>query len=264
MLIEQALGNGMKVLVGRPSGSGPHPSVVLIHERYGIVQHQLDLAERLASEGFVACLPDLFHRFEGDRDALAKGDARCEMKDNDSLADLDATLAFLRDQNYVIDDQIGIVGVCQSGREPLLYAGHRDDVAAVAVLYGAGSSDWQSVPDRPEPLGSFIPNIRCPVLGLFGEADHVVSVEDVTRLRGALENARKSYRIRVYLGAPHGWLNDTMPGRFRARATEEAWAELTGFLRSVFNGQWHHGNVSWDYRCETSPGYDFSKNVRLA
>lgn len=263
MLESHRLDSGMELLVARPAGATPRPAVVMLHERYGILQHQRDLAERMASEGFVACLPDLFHRFDGDREALARGDARCDLRDADSLADLDETIAFLRSQAYV-GEQVGIVGFCQSGREPLLYAGHRDDVSAVATLYGGvGKGDWESNDARPETIANIVPNIDCPVLGLFGERDHVVAVEEAMRFRDAMEAARRSYRIRVYHGAPHGWLNDTMPGRFKPRETEEAWAELTSFFRTAFTGAWPHDRVTWDFASAIAPDYDFTNNRRL-
>mgnify|MGYP006198042927 CR=1 FL=1 len=59
-------------------------------------------------------------------------------------------------------------------------------------------------------------------VGIFGEADHIISLDDVVRFRNALEKAKKNCHIRIYAGAPHGWLNDTMPGRFRADAAESA------------------------------------------
>ena len=232
----------MTCVVAAPDSSAPRPAVVLIHERYGIVEHQRRLAERLASDGYVACLPDLFHRFDGDRAALAAGNARCDMR----------------------DDEIGIVGVCQSGRQPMLYAAHRNDVAAIVVAYGGvGRADWQSNDGRPEPVGDLIARVTCPVLGLFGEQDHVVAVEEVARFRDALEGARKSYRIRVYQGAPHGWLNDTMPGRYRHEQAEAAWAELRRFFSETLDSRWDADRITWSYEGAIAPDYDFANNRRL-
>ena len=76
MLTEHELTSGMKVLEARPEGRARRPGVVLLHERYGIDQHTKDLGEKLAADGFVALLPDMFHRFDGDREALRRGDVR--------------------------------------------------------------------------------------------------------------------------------------------------------------------------------------------
>ncbi|MCH8974333.1 MAG: dienelactone hydrolase family protein [Chloroflexi bacterium] len=264
MLTEHELTSGMKVLEARPEGRARRPGVVLLHERYGIDQHTKDLGEKLAADGFVALLPDMFHRFGGDREALRRGEERAEMADDEALADLDEAVAFLRGLPHTTGE-IGIIGVCQSGRQPLLFAAHRHDVASVAVLYGGvGDRDWEPDERRPSSVGAFIRELDCPVLGLFGEEDHVVSLENVRRFRDELEQANKSYRMRIYRGAPHGWLNDTMPGRYRREAAEAAWSELTSFLREAFAGEWHADHVVWEFASDVSPGYDFSKNVRLA
>ena len=254
----------MTCLTAAPQATGPRPAVVLIHERYGIVEHQHRLAERLAADGYVACLPDLFHRFDGDRDALARGDARCDMRDDEALADLDETLAFLREQAYVRGGDIGIVGVCQSGRQPLLYAAHRSDVAAIVVAYGGvGRNEWQPNEGKPTSVADLIADVDCPVLGLFGEQDHVVAVEDAARFRNELEAHRKSYRMRVYEGAPHGWLNDTMPGRYRHEQAEATWAELIRFFSETLDNRWDPNHVTWSYESSISPEYDFANNRRL-
>ena len=264
MLTEHELTSGMKVLEARPEGRARRPGVVLLHERYGIDQHTRDLGEKLAADGFVALLPDMFHRFDGDRDALRRGEERVEMADDEALADLDEAVAFLRALPHTTGE-VGIIGVCQRGRQPLLFAAQRHDVTSIAVLYGGvGDRDWEPSERRPTPVGAFIRGLDCPVLGLFGEEDHVVSIENVRRFREELEQANKSYRMRIFRGAPHGWLNDTMPGRYRREAAEAAWSELTSFLRTTFAGEWERGHVVWEFASDVSPDYDFSKNVRLA
>ena len=263
MLTEHELTSGMKVLEARPEGRARRPGVVLLHERYGIDQHTKDLGEKLAADGFVALLPDMFHRFGGDREALRRGEERAEMADDEALADLDEAVAFLRGLPHTTGE-IGIIGVCQSGRQPLLFAAHRHDVASIAVLYGGvGDRDWEPDERRPSSVGDFIKALDCPVLGLFGEQDHVVAVEEVARFRDEMEKARKSYRIRIYRDAPHGWLNDTMPGRFRPETTEATWSELLRFLGETLDGRWDPERVTSSYESDLAPDYDFKNNRRL-
>jgi carboxymethylenebutenolidase len=105
--------------------------------------------------------------------------------------------------------------------------------------------------------------IDCPVFGAFGEADHIISLADVRQFRDCLELHRKNYDIHVYKGAPHGWLNDTMPGRYRRAEAEAGWAAQQRFLTDVFAGGYDSGSVRWRFACDSAPDYDFSKNVRL-
>src|SRR6266545_2278933 len=64
-----------------PRGEAPAGAVVILHERYGLVQHTFDLAQRLARDGYVALAPDLFSRWRGDREALRRGEARVTLPD---------------------------------------------------------------------------------------------------------------------------------------------------------------------------------------
>ncbi|HKN10950.1 MAG TPA: dienelactone hydrolase family protein, partial [Pseudomonadota bacterium] len=69
---------------------------------------------------------------------------------------------------------------------------------------------------------------------------------------------------KVYPGAPHGWLNDTMPGRYRREAAQAAWARQLAFLKTVFDPAYDSSRRVQVYECEHAADYDFTKNVRLA
>jgi carboxymethylenebutenolidase len=109
-----------------------------------------------------------------------------------------------------------------------------------------------------------IARVDCPVLGIFGEADHVISLADVRRLRDSFDRHDKTYTIKVYPGAPHGWLNDTMPGRYRRDAAEAAWAFQLAFLKAVLDPGYDTSRRVQIYESEHAADYDFTKNKRLA
>ena len=264
MLEEHRLESGMNVWLARPDTDEPRPAVMWLHERYGIVQHPKEMAERLAEVGYVGVSPDLFHRYGGDIEAVARGEARVEIRDDEVIDDFDEVIRFLRSQDYVRSDSIGIIGVCQTGRQPVLYAAHRNDVAAVVALYGGvDGPDWKATPEQPTPMSELIAQVDCPVLGQFGEADHIISIESLRAWRDAFERANKSYRLRVYPGAPHGWFNDTMPGRYRPEQTAAAWRDMLAFFEEAFGAGWDKSRVTWDFASDISVDYDYSKNVRL-
>ncbi len=242
------------------------PAIIILHERYGLVQHTLDLAARLASDGYVALAPDLFSRWEGDRAALTRGDVRVTLPDPDVAATIDESIVFLRGLPSVRSDALVVMGVCQSGRYPIVVSSRRDDLAACVVFYGAAqASDWQVNEYQPTPMSEMLAAMSAPTLFVFGEADHVISLNDVLRLRGALEAGKRSYRMRLFRDVPHGWLNDTMPGRYRAAAAQEAWTLLLQFLDDVLQRRWPGDRrVRWEFMSDLAETYDFSKNRRLA
>jgi carboxymethylenebutenolidase len=155
------------------------------------------------------------------------------------------------------------MGVCQTGRHPLVLAAERSITAAL-VWYGAASRrEWEVNDRQPRPLADVIAAIDCPVFGAFGEADHIISLDDVRRFRDCLEANGKSYDIHVFRDAPHGWLNDTMPGRYRREAAEAAWAAQQRFLDWLFDPARPADVIRSRYACDSGVDYDFSKNVRL-
>jgi carboxymethylenebutenolidase len=235
-------------------------AVIVLHERYGLVQHTLDLAQRLAADGYVALAPDLFSRWAGDREALKRGEVRVTLPDDEVAAVIDRAIDYVKQRA----ERIALMGVCQSGRYPIVVGSRRRDLAACVVFYGASQKrDWEASDLQPEPMGAMLRRLHAPALFCFGERDHTISLDDVRRVRHALEDGRRSYRMKVFAGMPHGWLNDTMPGRYRAREARAAWELLLGFLREVFSGAWPGNAVRWEFESASAADYDFASNVRL-
>ena len=61
----------------------------------------------------------------------------------------------------------------------------------------------------------------------------------------------------------HGFINDTMPGRYREAQSEKAWEALLAFLHDVFVQGWPDGRIVWDFLSSKSRDYDFANNKRL-
>src|SRR5262249_59235177 len=119
---------------------------------------------------------------------------------------------------------------------PLVFAADVPIRAAV-VWYGAASKrEWEVNKRQPRPLEAVIAALPCPVFAAFGEADHIISIEDVQRLRSSLEANHKSYDIHIYPGAPRVWLNDTMKIRYSKPQTDTGWAAQQRLLSKVFPG----------------------------
>jgi carboxymethylenebutenolidase len=254
--------NGMPAFVACPDSKGPLPVVILMHERYGLVQHTRDQAMRCARDGFFVIAPNFFFRHP-DQVALNKGEGRYDMTDPESIELMDAAMASARADARADMARVAIAGYCQTGRHPLVYAAQAK-IQAVIVWYGAASKrEWDANPRQPEPLDDLIARIDCPVFAAFGAEDHIISIDDVRRFRNALEQHRKSYHIAVYAGAPHGWLNDTMPGRYRKPQAEAGWAAQQRFLESRLVNAGDSDLVSWRFECDVAASYDFSKNVRM-
>jgi len=258
---EITCGNGMPAFLAYPTGGGKFPTVVLMHERYGLVKHSKDQAMRCARDGFAVIAPNFFFKHP-DQKTLNAGDGRYDMTDPESNELMRAALATLKTHKAADPSKVIVMGYCQTGRHPLVFAAETPITAAV-VWYGAASKrEWEVNKLQPKALEEIIAAVNCPVFGAFGEGDHIISLEDVLRFRNCLEKNQKSYDIHIYRGAPHGWLNDTMPGRYRKTEAEAGWAAQQRFLTEVFSGQWD-GVVRWQFASDSGKDYDFSKNVRM-
>lgn len=263
VISEQIKGEtGVPAFIFRPRAKGSYPCVVLLHERYGLVKHTTDLAERLADSGYVVITPDLFYSYP-DQESLRRGEVGVRLTDAEVVDQIDDVRSVLSKVECCDPDRFAVMGVCQSGRYSIVYGAKRP-VSSCITFYGAAQvSDWEVNEYQPEGLGALIKDMSAPILGVFGEKDHVISISDVENLRDNLEKSRKSYRIIVYPDAPHGWLNDTMPGRYRPGLAAMAWSELLAFLAESLNGNGSWSKVRWEFRSVTSQDYDFSSNVRL-
>lgn len=244
-----------------PDAGGSPPVLVQCHERYGVVQHTIDLAERFASAGFVTVAPD----FYADMGLTGAEKRLPEVPDDAVLRHVDAAIEHARALPGVTPDTpIGVIGVCKSGSYPILASAERTDIAAAVMLYGGAQEREYEVGElRSRPYEEMIAGGSAPVLGLWGERDHTMSIEHVRRVRDLLEDARRDYSFVVYEDMPHGWLNDTMPGRFRAAEADEAFRTITDWLHATFA---RHGtprtHVEWVFRSRISVDYDFDANER--
>src|SRR5439155_24514284 len=120
-------------------------------------------------------------------------------------------LDYLLMQPQVNKTRVAAMGVCQSGDYPLLLNSVRKEAAANLICYGGVNIGEDG-----------IATVTAPIVGVFGEADHVRSLDAVHKFRGNLERHRTSYAFKAFAEMPHGWLIVTMPGRYRQTPSEAA------------------------------------------
>ncbi len=253
---------GTPALMCRPEGLESFPCVMLLHERYGLVQHTEDLARKMCSDGFAVCAPDLFHAHP-DQAALHAGTVGAKPTDREVLAILEDAYTLFNDVPGADPSRLGLMGVCQTGRYPFVWAKHHPLTACITVYGAAQRSDWEVNERFPWGMSGLMEGISTNVLGIFGEKDHVISFDDIIRFRNALEAAGLSYQVTVYADAPHGWLNDTMPGRYRPVAAKQTWDEVIAFLTDTLIAGRDAALIDWKFTAQKNPDYDFTKNVRL-
>lgn len=218
-------GDTMEAYLTTPGTDGPHPAVVVIQEIWGVNSHIQSVAERLPSLGYVGIAPAMYHR-EGrmtiglheEFDTALSRMGNCT--DANILADVRATLDYLKAQSFVQGHRVGIVGFCFGGRVSYLAACNIADLSASVVFYG-GRTMISLGGDGPSPFEQTA-NISCPVLGLFGEDDQNPTPEDVDQIEAALKQHGKEYRFHMYPGCGHGFHCDARSS-YRPEAAKDAW-----------------------------------------
>ncbi len=175
--------------------------------------------------------PDLFHRAGGGTAPygdFSKVLPLFEGLDDDALLrDVDAARGALAAAGWP-DDQIGIVGFCMGGRVSLL-ASLALPLGAGVGFYGGGIVTGR-FPQFP-PFVERVPELTVPWLGLFGDLDGSIPVEDVERLRAALAASPAETEVVRYADAGHGFHCDQRPDYVEADA-RDAWARtLAWFAR---------------------------------
>jgi carboxymethylenebutenolidase len=247
---------GMPGYLALPKGSDKRPGIVILHERYGFVRHPRHVAERFARLGMVGLAINGFYKCNF-QDGLADGTKRYFMTDPESVDYMTAGVQALTATGRVDPSKIAVLGMCQTGRHPFVMAAANKLLSAAICWYGgAMNKEFETGPYYPEPLENVIARVSCPVLGLFGELDGHIPVANVRRLRNLLEQHGKTFEIHIYGDAPHGFLNDTMPERFRRPQSEAAWAAQMTFLEQAFSGGFNGGRITQRFSANLRAGPD--------
>jgi carboxymethylenebutenolidase len=215
--------------------SKPIGGVVVVQEAFGVTEHIEDVCQRLADVGWLAVAPHMFHR-TGDPvlpydDFSQVAPHAGALTPDTILDDVDAALGFLEDAGFP-PDTVGIVGFCMGGTVALTVAVERQVGAAVSFYGGGVAKGRFGLP----PLVESAPKLRAPWLGLFGDEDKGIPVEQVEQLREAAAEAGVATEIVRYEGAGHGFNRDGSPAYDEAAATD-AWARtLDWFARNLTTG----------------------------
>ena len=204
--------------------------IVVIQEAFGVNDHIEDVTRRFADHGYHAVAPHIFHRAGGG--TAPYGDFSKVLPlfegltDDGILADVDAALRVLGYAG-VKASSTGIVGFCFGGRVTFLVALRRA-LGASAGFYGGGLVTAR-FPQFPALVGD-AGGLQTPWLGLFGDLDESIPVDDVTQLDKALADAGADYEVVRYLDAGHGFHCDARPAHYNAKAAADGWKRTLDWL----------------------------------
>ena len=228
-IVNIRVGNStMDVYLGAPVRKAPGPAIVLMFHRGGVDSFTRDVVERLVGDGYLVAVPDVYHRCPS---AMPLSERKSHLKDSEIVADVQATVDVLRRRADVDADRLVVMGHCMGGRMTLLAAGRLSGFCGVVVYYGGSvMRSWGD--EGPTPFDR-LRNIRCPVIGFFGDEDRHPSPEDVDQIDAELSKHGIEHNFHRYPEVGHGFQNPAHDTPQERAAAKDGWAKTFAFLRKV-------------------------------
>lgn len=224
-------GDDIEAYLARPQGEERRGGVVVIHHMPGYDRGTKEIVRRFAELGYDAICPNLFFREApgaAPDDAAAVARASGGVPDARLIGDVAAAAAHLRALTSS-NGKVGVIGYCSGGRQSVLAACHVDLDAAVDC-YGAFVTGTvpEGFPLRVTNLVDQLPQLRSPLLGLFGAEDTHPSTEQVAELEQILTAHGKEFEFHSYKGAGHGFFSvDRL--NYNVAAANDGWERITAF-----------------------------------
>ncbi len=225
-------GKPIPVYKAQPKGRRNLPVVIVISEIFGLHEHIADVARRFAKEGYLAIAPDLFIRQGNpasyDSIPTLMKDVVAKVPDSQVMGDIDACVTWAK-KNGGNPDKIAITGFCWGGRIVWLYSAHNPSVKAGVAWYGRLIGGDEPAPLQPKNPIDIAPQLKTPVLGLYGGLDTGISEESVKKMKEALAKGSSHSDIIVYPDAGHAFNADYRPSYVAADA-KDGWQRCIAWL----------------------------------
>ena len=211
-----------------PQDKGKFSSVVLLHERWGLNGQIKEVAIRLACEGYVVLIPNLYGRQGGMITANGEvADALVERMDHDAvLQDIHASCEWLN--TNIAEDELldqthrnyqAVIGFGIGGTLAMKFACRRKRLRAAVAFYAK----------PPNPLDP-IKDMYCPLLYHAAEKDNIVTSQEIEDLKQTVEDAGKNIEILSYPGTTHSFFDESRADIYHAASAKQAWEKTLAFI----------------------------------
>lgn len=229
--IEGHDGGEIEAYLAQPSQGGERGGVVVIHHMPGYDRATKEIVRRFAELGYNAICPNLYWREApgaSPDDAAATARAQGGVPDERLVGDLSGAAAHLRSLTGA-NGRVGVIGYCSGGRQSVL-AACRCDLDAAVDCYGAFvvGTPPEGFPLQVTNLVDQLPQLRAPLLGLFGNDDSHPSPEQVNELDEILTSLDKPHEFHRYDDAGHAFFSVDRPS-YRVAAANDGWERIITF-----------------------------------
>ena len=210
-----------------PQSTETFPGLILLHENWGLNEQIKNAANRLAAEGFVVIVPNLYGRLGGMVTANTEvAEALMEqLNEKDTLQDINSCCEYLNTRDHVKRNIHGVIGYGMGGGWAILFAGQRKRLRAAVSFYG-------QIPSSMDTLKSQY----CPLLYHHAALDANTLSEDLTRIEESISHHGKKVAIQSYPDTLPAFCNENRPDSYNPVATEQAWEATVDFFDTCFKG----------------------------
>ena len=208
----------MRGYLVQPTGQGPFPAVLVIHENRGLNPYIEDVARRAAVAGFLALAPDGLFPVGGypgnDDDGRA---LQAKLEQPKLRTDMLNSAKYLK-AHPLSTGKLGVTGFCWGGGTTnWLATALGPDMQAGVPYYGAAAET------------ASVPQIKAPLLIQLAENDERIN-SMYPAYEAALKAASVPYEVFVYPGTQHGFHNNSTP-RYNEAAAKLSWERTIAFFR---------------------------------
>ena len=203
--------------LAKPSESGQYPGIIMIHEWWGLNDNVRDMADKLASHGYVVFAVDLY-----DGQVATTADEarqlRSSFEDKYWIENMNVAVQYIQEQHS--PEKIGSIGWCFGGGQSLNLALNNNNMDATVIYYG-------SLVTEPQTLSA----IDWPILGIFAELDQGIPPAQVNEFESALNEVGITNDIHIYPGVNHAFANPSGE-RYAPEASMDAWQKTIEFFET--------------------------------
>jgi carboxymethylenebutenolidase len=223
-----------------PEGPGPWPGVIMYPDAGGTRDVFHRMGDRLAGEGYVVLVPDVYWR-AGGYEPFSMATAFTDPGERRRLGALAGSLTaavvtddagafadFLDGRPEVTPGPLGTTGYCMGGRISLLVAGRLGGRIGAAASFHGGRLAVEDDPDSPHHQAA---GVRAVVYVGAAEDDASFDAGQAARLAEAYRAAGVEHRIETYAAA-HGFAVPDNP-TYDEAAAERHWHAMVALYASA-------------------------------
>ena len=213
----------MRGYLVQPTGEGPFPSVLIIHENRGLNPHIEDVARRAAVAGFLALAPDGLSPVGG---YPGNDDDGRELQRSLEPAELDQDM--INSARYLkahaqSNGRLGATGFCWGGgMTNRLAVALGSGLDAGVPFYGASAASED------------VSKIEAAIMIIYAGSDPRINAM-WPEYESALQDNDVTYEMHIFEGTLHGFHNNSTP-RYNEAAAALAWNRTVGFFRNHLVG----------------------------